>query len=219
MSVRAKICGINSRTALDAAVAGGASHLGFNFYPPSPRALGDEAARALSLAVPAEIVKVGLLVNEPDDVIDRILRAVPLDMLQLHGKETPARVREIKARYGRPAMKVIKIAGAEDFLMAEQYLEVADWLMFDTKPPADMKNALPGGNALSFDWRLLAGRTWSLPWMLAGGLNIDNVAEAVRKSGAKVVDVSSGVEDKPGHKSPEKIAAFLRRVRSLPASA
>jgi len=215
MSVRAKICGINSRAALDAAVAGGASHLGFNFYPPSPRALGDEAARALSLAVPTGVVKVGLLVNEPDDVIDRILRAVPLDMLQLHGKESPSRLREIKSRYGRPVMKVIKVAGADDLLTAGQYLDVADWLMFDTKPPADMKNALPGGNALSFDWRLLAGRTWPLPWMLAGGLDIDNVAEAVRATGAKVVDISSGVEDRPGLKNPAKILAFLARVKVL----
>lgn len=215
MSIHVKICGINSRAALDAAVAGGASHVGFNFYPPSPRALSDEAARALSLTVPARIVKVGLLVNEPDDVIDRILRAVPLDMLQLHGKETPARLHEIKSRYGRPVMKVIKIAGADDLLVAEQYLDAADWLMFDTKPPADMKNALPGGNALSFDWRLLAGRDRPLPWMLAGGLDIDNVTEAVRISGAKVVDVSSGVEDRPGVKSPVKIAAFLAQVKKL----
>lgn len=215
MSVRAKICGINSRAALDAAVAGGASHLGFNFYPPSPRALGDEAARDLSLAVPAGIVKVGLLVDEPDDVIDRILRAVPLDMLQLHGKETPARLREIKSRYGRPVMKVIKVADAEDLSVAGQYLDIADWLMFDTKPPTSMKNALPGGNALSFDWRLLAGRTWPLPWMLAGGLDIDNVAEAVRATGAKVVDISSGVEDRPGLKNPAKILAFLARVKEL----
>lgn len=215
MSVRAKICGINNRSALDAAIAGGASHVGFNFYPPSPRALSDDAAQVLASVVPAGIAKVGLLVDEPDEVINRILRTVPLDILQLHGKETPARAGQIRARFKRPVMKAIKIAGAADIAVTEQYFEVADWLLFDAKPPADMTGALPGGNALSFDWRLLAGRGWPLPWMLSGGLNIDNVAEAARISGTTVVDVSSGVEERLGVKSPAKIAAFLARVKEL----
>ncbi|MGH6932145.1 MAG: phosphoribosylanthranilate isomerase [Dongiaceae bacterium] len=215
MSVRAKICGINSRAALDAAIAGGASHVGFNFYPPSPRALSDATGRELASIVPPGVVKVGLLVDEPDDVIARILGAVPLDLLQLHGSESPARVRDVKTRFDRPVMKAIKVAEPGDIAIAERYVETADWLLFDAKAPADMKGALPGGNALSFDWQLLAGRHWPLSWMLSGGLNIDNVAAAAHISGASFVDVSSGVEDRPGVKNPVKIAAFLQQVRKL----
>lgn len=215
MSVRAKICGINSRAALDAAIAGGASHVGFNFYGPSPRFLADRAAGELASAMPAGVVRVGVLVDESDEVIERILGAVPLDMLQLHGKETAERARAVRSRFGRPVMKALNIAGPDDIAAATRYLGDVDWLLFDAKAPADMKGALPGGNALSFDWRLLAGRRWPVPWMLSGGITIDNVADAARISGAVVVDVSSGVEDRPGLKSPAKIAAFLARVREL----
>jgi phosphoribosylanthranilate isomerase len=215
MPLRAKICGVNSRPALDAAIAGGAGFIGFNFYPPSPRALNAEAAAALALAVPPVIAKVGVLVDEPDERIAEILARVPLDMLQLHGKETPARVDDVRHRFGLPVMKAVKIAEAADLAVADRYVGHADWLMFDAKPPPQMTGALPGGNALSFDWQLLAGRSWPSPWMLSGGLTSENLGEAVRISGARVVDVSSGVESQPGVKDPEKIAAFLTQASRL----
>jgi phosphoribosylanthranilate isomerase len=209
MPVRAKICGVNSRAALDAAIAGGAGFVGFNFYPPSPRALMAEAAAALAAAVPPVIARVGLFVDDPDERIAEILARVALDMLQLHGKETPTRVDDIRRRFGLPVMKAVKIAEAADLGIADRYIGHADWLLFDAKPPPQMTGALPGGNALSFDWQLLAGRSWPSPWMLSGGLTTQNLAEAVRISGARVVDVSSGVESQPGQKDPGKIAAFL----------
>jgi phosphoribosylanthranilate isomerase len=215
MAVRAKICGINSRPALDAALAGGAGFVGFNFYPPSPRALTPEAAAALAGAMPPIVAKVGLLVDEPDERIAEILARVSLDMLQLHGKETPARVDDIRRRFGLPVMKAVMIAEAADIAVADRYIGHSDWLLFDAKPPPQMTHALPGGNALSFDWQLLAGRSWPSPWMLSGGLHPDNLAEAVRISGARVVDVSSGVESQPGQKDPAKIAAFLAEAALL----
>jgi phosphoribosylanthranilate isomerase len=215
MPVRAKICGVNSRPALDAAIAGGAGFVGFVFYPPSPRALTAEAAAALAAAVPPVIAKVGMLVDDPDERIAEILARVSLDLLQLHGKETPARVDDIRRRFGLPVMKAVKIAEAADLAVADCYIGHADWLLFDAKPPPQMTGALPGGNALSFDWHLLAGRSWPSPWMLSGGLNGGNLAEAVRISGARVVDVSSGVESQPGQKDPEKIAAFLAEATRL----
>jgi phosphoribosylanthranilate isomerase len=215
MSVRVKICGVNSRPALDAAIAGGAGFIGFNFYPPSPRALTPEAAAALAAAVPPVIAKVGVLVDEPDERIAEILARVSLDMLQPHGKETPSRVDDIRRRFGLPVMKALKIAEAADLAVADRYIGHADWLLFDAKPPPQMTGALPGGNALSFDWQLLAGRSWPSPWMLSGGLTPDNLAEAVRISGARVVDVSSGVESQPGVKDPAKIAAFLAQASRL----
>jgi phosphoribosylanthranilate isomerase len=215
MTLQAKICGINSRPALDAAIAGGAAFVGFVFYPRSPRVLTPAAAAALAAAVPPGIRKVALVVDEPDARLAEIRAVVSIDMLQLHGKETPARVAEIRKRFGLPVMKAISIAAAADLATAETYVGHADWLLFDAKPPPQMTDALPGGNALSFDWQLLSGRTWPLPWMLSGGLNEGNLAEAVRISGAGVVDVSSGVEDKPGLKSPAKIAAFLELAARL----
>jgi phosphoribosylanthranilate isomerase len=172
-------------------------------------------AAALAAAIPARIMKVGLFVDDPDERIAEVLAQVRLDMLQLHGRETPERVDAIKRRFGLPAMKAVKIAEAADVVVAERYVGHADWLLFDAKPPPQMTGALPGGNALSFDWRLLAGRAWPLPWMLSGGLTAANLCEAVRTSGATVVDVSSGVERAPGKKDPEKIAAFLAEAKRL----
>ena len=215
MPVDAKICGINSAPALEAAVAGGARFVGFVFYARSPRALDAEAAAALAARVPRGITRVGLIVDESNETLDAILRQVPLEMLQLHGQESPARVAEIRRRFGRPVMKAVKVAAAADVETASAYDGVADWLLFDAKAPAQMAGALPGGNALSFDWTLLAGRRWSRPWMLSGGLNVGNLAEAVRVTGAPAVDVSSGVEDRPGVKSPAKIEAFLKLARGL----
>ena len=215
MTVEAKICGINSAAAAAAAVEGGADYIGLVFYPPSPRAVTPKQAHAIAAQVPARVKKVALLVDADDALIREVTSAVPLDLLQLHGNESPERVAQIKARFGIPVTKVIKVASAEDVASATAYLRVADSLLFDTKPPKDMKNALPGGNAISFDWALLAGRSWPIPWMLSGGLDIGNLAEAVRTARATAVDLSSGVEDKPGVKNPAKIRAFLEVVKAL----
>lgn len=215
MSVTAKICGINAPEAMAAAVSGGASHVGLVFFPPSPRAVSPLEAGRLAAAVPAGIDTVGLFVDPDDGLIDAVLEAVPLDMLQLHGAEGPDRVAAIRRRTGRKVMKAIPVAVEADLDAVERYGPVADWLLFDAKPPKDKKDALPGGNALSFNWTLLQGRRCPLPWMLAGGLTADNVADAAQMTGARTVDTSSGVEDAPGIKNPEKIKAFLRTVATL----
>lgn len=215
MSVEAKICGINAPEALEAAVKGGAALFGLNFYPPSPRAVTTDQAAALADRAPPGVKRVGLFVDPDDALLETTLARVPLDLLQLHGQEAPRRVAEIRARFGRPVMKAIKVAQAEDLDEAAAYGPVVDCFLFDAKAPKSLKGALPGGNALSFDWQLLAGRTWPKPWMLSGGLDADNLAEAVRISGARQVDVSSGVEDRPGVKSAAKIAAFLAAAKAL----
>jgi phosphoribosylanthranilate isomerase len=215
MSVQAKICGLNSAEALQAAVRGGARFVGFVFYPASRRNVTPELAAALAALVPEGVTRVGLFVDPGDEQLSGTLGRVPLDLLQLHGGESPRRVGEIKARFGKPAMKAISIAGPEDPDAAVPYLEVADWLLFDAKPPRGDPKALPGGNGLAFDWQLLGGRSWSKPWMLSGGLTAKNVAEAVATTHARAVDVSSGVETRPGVKDLGKIAEFLGRVRAL----
>jgi len=215
MTVQVKICGISTPDAMAAAVEGGAAFVGLVFYPPSPRAVTPAQAAALAALVPSGVVKTGLLVDADDAAIAAILKDVPLDLLQLHGSESPARVAAIKARFGLPVMKVVKLRQPGDLEAVRPFLPVADRLLFDAKPPADMANPLPGGNAVAFDWSILAGTTWPLPWMLAGGLTPENVARAVEISGAAAVDVSSGVEDAPGKKNPAKIRAFLDACRAL----
>jgi len=215
MTVTAKICGINDPEAMRAAISGGASHVGLVFYPPSPRAVNPGEAMALASVVPERVNKVGLFVDPEDDLIDKTLFVVKLDLLQLHGDEPPERVRDLKQRTGKKVMKVIKVSEPGDLARAEAYVRIADALMFDAKPPPGMKDALPGGNAVSFDWRILSGQKWPLPWMLAGGLHAGNVAEAVGLSGAAIVDTSSGVEDAPGRKNVDKIAAFLGAVAEI----
>ena len=212
MSVTAKICGINDPEAMRCDIRW-ASHVGLVFYPPSPRAVNP--VRNGPRSVVRARKKVGLFVDPEDDQIDKTLLVVKLDLLQLHGDETPERVRDLKQRTGKKVMKVIKVAEASDIARAEAYVRIADALMFDAKPPAGMKDALPGGNAVSFDWRILSGHKWPLPWMLAGGLHADNVADAVALSDAAIVDTSSGVEDTPGRKNVEKIAAFLGKVAEI----
>jgi len=215
VTVQAKICGINSPEAMRTSVNGGADYVGLVFYPPSPRSVTATEAAELVRLVPAGVTKTALFVDIDDATLDAILSDVALDLLQLHGAETPDRVRDIKARTGLPVMKAIRVAGRDDIAQADHYLGVADRLLFDAKAPPDLKGALPGGNALMFDWNLLAGRDWSCPWMLSGGLDADNVAEAVRISGTVAVDVSSGVEKSPGTKDPAKIDAFLSAVKAL----
>jgi phosphoribosylanthranilate isomerase len=212
MSVRVKICGLTEPAGLAAAIAAGAAYVGFVFFPKSPRNLSIDAARDLALGVPPGVAKVALTVDATDDALDAILRAVPIDMLQLHGHESPARVADVRARHGLPVMKALGVAGEEDLPQVEAYAAVADQILVDAKPPKGAD--LPGGNGLAFDWRLVAGRRWPVPWMLAGGLTADNVAEAIRTAGAPGVDVSSGVERARGVKDPARIAAFVAAARA-----
>jgi phosphoribosylanthranilate isomerase len=215
MPVSTKICGLKTAETLTAAVAHGADLIGFNFFRKSPRYVEPEQAGALGSTMPAHVLKTGLLVDDDDVRIAAILSAAPLDLLQLHGSETPERVAAIKAKFGLPVMKVIKVSSRADIARAADYESVADRLLFDAQPPAGMKNALPGGNAVSFDWTLLQGFRAQRPWMLSGGLTAGNLAEAVRQSGAPALDVSSGVEDRPGDKNPNKIRDFLAAARAL----
>ena len=215
MNVAAKICGINSTVALDAAVSGGAAFIGLVFFPRSPRNLTPRQAGALAARAPADITVVGLLVDPDDATLADIAANARIDLWQLHGKETPERVSRIKRDTGKAVMKAISVAGPDDVATAEAYLGVADRLLFDAKPPPDLKGAMPGGNALAFDWELLGGRSWPCPWMLSGGLDAGNVAQAVEISGARAVDVSSGVESAPGVKDADRIRAFLNQVAAL----
>ena len=207
-----KICGITDTVGLTAAVNAGTRYLGFVFFDKSPRHLALDAAAMLAAEVPAGVCKVALTVNAGDGFLDALTGQVPLDMLQLHGKEDPERVAAVKARYGLPVMKAVGVAEAADLAALDTYGQVADQLLVDAKPPKG--GVLPGGNGLAFDWRLIAGRRWSVPWMLAGGLNPDNVAQAIAMTGARQVDVSSGVEVAPGRKDADRIAAFCAAALS-----
>ena len=213
MHVDVKICGLNTPESVAAAVWAGADYVGFVFYPPSPRAVTPEVAAALSRGIPATTLKVGLFVDADDATLRATLAACPLDMVQLHGRETPERVMAVGHGFGIRTMKAMRIADADDVARAEPYEAAADMLLFDAKPPADRANALPGGNGLSFDWRLIAGRRWDRPWMLSGGLDAGNVATAIAVTGARAVDVSSGVEARPGVKDPHAIAAFVAAAK------
>jgi len=210
--VSVKICGLATVNDVRACADAGANYMGLVFFEKSPRNIIIPAARELALAAPLGLAKVALVVNPSDAELDAITASVPLDMLQLHGRETPARVAEVKARYGLPVMKAVGIADGDDLPKLESYFGVADQILLDAKPPKG--GELPGGNGLSFDWRLIAGRRWPCPWMLAGGLTPENVAEAVKMTGAKQVDVSSGVEDAPGQKNAELIQKFVQSSRA-----
>lgn len=214
MSIAAKICGLNSEEAVAAAVASGAAYLGFVFYPPSPRAVEPARAAELCAAVPSGVRRVGLFVDADDAAIREVLAVAPIDLLQFHGRESPDRIADARLRFRRPVMKAISIAGPEDVLAAERYEDAADMLLFDAKPPR-RGDALPGGNGLAFDWELIAGKNWRRPWMLSGGLTAELLSTAVRISGAGAVDVSSGVERRPGEKDPEMIRQFLAVARAL----
>ena len=212
MNTRMKFCGLRTPADVSAAVEAGAAYVGFVFFPPSPRYLTPEDAAPIAAQVPEGIAKVALVVNADDDLLDQITETVPIDMLQLHGKETLERVTEIKQRYGLPVMKAVGVAGPEDLENLDTYLRVADQVLVDAKPPKDA--TLPGGNGLAFDWRLIAGRRWPVPWMLAGGLTEANVAEAMRLTGARQVDVSSGIESEPGVKDAALMQSFSAAVRT-----
>ncbi|MES2843477.1 MAG: phosphoribosylanthranilate isomerase [Pseudomonadota bacterium] len=205
--VRVKICGLRTPQDVAAVAAAGAAYAGFVFFAKSPRHLTVAQAQVLALAAPLGLAKVALVVDADDAALDAIVEGLPLDMLQLHGHESPDRVAQVRARYGLPVMKAVGVADEGDLAAVLDYSLVADQILIDAKPPKGA--TLPGGNGLSFDWRLVAQRRWLRPWMLAGGLTPDNVAEAVRLTNARQVDVSSGVESAPGVKDAGKIAAFV----------
>ena len=214
MSVDVKICGISTQDALVAAVTGGARAVGFVFYPPSPRAVQPDMAGSLARMLPTGVRSVGLFVDATDEQIAAATARAPLDLLQLHGTETPRRVVEISARFHVPVMKAIRVATADDLVAVGAFEAAADWILFDAKVPASV-SALPGGTGVAFDWRLLKGLKLNRPWMLSGGINAGNLAEAVATTSARMVDVSSGVEDRPGVKSPAKIAELLALASGL----
>jgi len=208
-----KICGLSEAEHVAAAVEAGAKYVGFVFFSKSPRNVSLEQARALALDVPAGVAKVALVVNADDAFLDQLTSTVPIDILQLHGQESPERVSEIKARYGLPVMKAVGVGDASDLPKLDAYGVVADQILVDTKPPKGGDR--PGGNGETFDWTLIAGRRWPVPWMLAGGLTPDNVAEAVRVTGARQVDLSSAVETAPGQKDSGLIRDFLSATKVI----
>jgi len=211
-----KVCGLTDPEAVRAAAEGGARWLGFVFYPPSPRALTPAQAAALAALAPRRCTTVGVLVDPDDALLREILAEVPLDALQLHGSQSPERIAAIKAATGCQVITSLSIATREDLAPVREHAEVADMLLFDAKASPE---ALPGGNGLAFDWRLLEGVQVQRPWLLAGGLNAANLAAAVRLCGARAVDVSSGVEAAPGRKDPAKIREFLEIAAMVGAPA
>jgi phosphoribosylanthranilate isomerase len=216
MAVVAKICGIRTKEALDAAIAGRARYVGFVCYPPSPRHIEFHDLEELVADVPAHVIRVGLFVDPSDDTLGEYTEEAALDMLQLAGDETPRRIGKIKEATGLPVMKQVRVASRADVEAAiETYAGSVDRMLFDAAPAPDAVGALPGGNGVAFDWRALQGVTVPMPWMLSGGLAADNVAEAVSVTAAKAVDVSSGVESSRGVKSPDMIRAFLSAVAKL----
>ncbi|MEQ8602775.1 MAG: phosphoribosylanthranilate isomerase [Marivibrio sp.] len=217
MSLTIKICGLSDPAAVEAAVERGADMVGFVFFPKSPRNVAVEAAAALAARVPERVACVGLFVDPDDALLARVLDQVPLSIIQLHGKETPARCADVRARFGRPVMKALGVATAEDLAGAKAYEGPADRLLLDAKPPEGADR--PGGNAAAFDWMILKdGRRPTIPWLLAGGLTPDNAASAVRLARPPGLDVSSGVETGgAGRKDPEKIRRFLEAARRAAA--
>ena len=214
-ATRVKICGLSTPETVRASVEAGADYLGFNFFPRSPRYVTLELAAELGRLVPDHVLNVALSVDADNATLDGIVDALKPDILQLHGAETPERLIEIKSRYGLTLMKAIPVSGPEDLEKVALYHDSADLLLFDAKPPKSMENALPGGNGLVFDWSLLAGQKPDTPWMLSGGLTVENVREAIEMTGAEAVDVSSGVETGPGQKDPALIEKFIRAAKSV----
>jgi phosphoribosylanthranilate isomerase len=212
MSLLVKICGLSTRETLDVALGAGADMVGFVFFPPSPRHLSLETARELGKQAKGQAIKVALTVDADDATLSNIVETLQPDLLQLHGKETIARLRDIKAKFGLPVMKVIAVETSADLTVLPGFAGVADRILFDARAPKDATR--PGGLGAVFDWHVLEKLDLKLPFMVSGGLNPDNVAEAVRVTQAGGVDVSSGVERSPGHKDPEMILKFIRAARA-----
>ena len=217
MPLRVKICGLTSLAAVEAVARAGAAYAGFVHFARSPRHLEAQKIAELAGAAPPGLAKVLLSVNATDAVLDEILAAAPIDILQLHGSETTERVATLQDRYGLPVMKVVGVATEADLSAIDEHARVADMLLIETKPAPDATR--PGGNGVPFDWRLVSGRRWAVPWMLAGGLTPQNAAEAARASGADQLDVSSGVESAPGVKDPARIAAFMAAAQAARSAA
>jgi phosphoribosylanthranilate isomerase len=212
MSLVVKICGLSTVEAVNAAVEAGADMLGFVFFPPSPRHIGYGVARELAVVAGSRALKVALTVDADDTLFDAMIDALAPDILQLHGHETPERVAAIRRRFGLPVMKAIGIATLDDLGGLARYAGVADRVLLDAKPPKEATR--PGGNARAFDWSLLGDASLPPQWMLSGGLDIGNIAEAIRLTAPPGVDVSSGVESAPGVKNPNLIRAFIKRARA-----
>lgn len=208
MSIRVKICGVSTPEALDAAIAGGASHIGFNFYAKSPRYVEPEAAAALVLRLPVHVMPVALVVNPAQEDVQALRALTGIETIQLHGDESPA----FAAALGGPIWKAIPVKTRQDLLTANTYRGAVDYILYDSKPPKG--SDLPGGTGMRFDWSLLDGFAHPLPWILAGGLDPGNVVDAIGRTGARFVDVSSSIESAPGQKDVAKIAAFLKAALS-----
>lgn len=212
--MRVKICGLTTLNTLSAAINSGATYVGFVFFEKSPRHLTIEQAIKMANIVPDGICKTALVVDPSDKDLDDLLDKVPVDMIQLHGHESAERVSEVKDKFGLPVMKAVGISDESDLVNLYEHSKIADQILVDAKPP---KNAvLPGGNGLSFDWKLLAGRRWSTPWMLAGGLNSSNLLQAAKLTGARQFDVSSGVETSTGVKDIKLISDFIQVANGDP---
>ena len=210
-----KICGLTEKKAITAAVQHGVSHLGFIFYPPSPRDITPETAAKITRGISKDVEIVAVLVDPSDENISRVITHLSPHILQLHGSETPQRILDIRKKFNTRIMKAIKVSNANDIQFSREYEKVVDLLLFDAQPPSNNIDALPGGNGISFNWTLLNSTTHTRPWFLSGGINISNVKEAVRITGAKAIDISSGVEDKPGSKSTKKIVKLMEIAKSL----
>ena len=206
--MRVKICGLTTLDTLSGAINAGAAYVGFVFYEKSPRHLSIEKASQMAKAVPEGICKTALVVDPTDNDLDLLLDKIPVDMIQLHGHESAERVSEVKDKFGLPVMKAVGISDESDLINLNEYSRISDQILVDAKPSKN--SILPGGNGLSFDWRLLAGRRWATPWMLAGGLNPDNLIEAAKLTGATQFDVSSGVETSSGVKDIKLISDFIQ---------
>ena len=206
--MRVKICGLTTLDTLSGAINAGAAYVGFVFYEKSPRHLSIEKASQMAKAVPEGICKTALVVDPTDNDLDLLLDKIPVDMIQLHGHESAERVSEVKDKFGLPVMKAVGISDESDLIQLNEYSRISDQILVDAKPSKN--SILPGGNGLSFDWRLLAGRRWATPWMLAGGLNPDNLLEAAKLTGATQFDVSSGVETSSGVKDIKLISDFIQ---------
>lgn len=213
MALFTKICGLSEPLGLQTALDNGADMVGFVFFPASPRNVGSDAAAQLLQQVPSGVDRVGVFVDPENDFLDSMLGKARLDLLQLHGDETPERCRAIAIYFGLPLIKAIKVSSPADIEKARDYEDIVDWLMFDASPPKEATR--PGGHGLSFDWSMLQGQSFKRPWLLSGGLHAGNLAEAVKRSGANAVDVSSGVESAPGRKDPDRIRAFLAAARDI----
>ena len=210
-----KICGMNSQTAVDAAIASGVDYLGFVFFPPSPRSLTPEFASSLMEERSDDFKVVAVVVNPSDKLLEEITNHLAPDIFQLHGSETAEDITNIKQKFNTKIIKAIKISKLEDFEEVSKFDKVADFMLFDAAAPENTTHSLPGGNGISFNWNWLSDASLETPWFLSGGLNISNINEAVRTTGATAVDVSSGVEDKAGIKNNQKIIEFMNTVRTL----